>query len=201
MRAVVTVPVLSRTIVSSERVDSRTSGPRMTTPSWAARPEPTRIAVGVARPRAQGQAMTSTATDAVSAFWTEAPATSQPTSVRAAIPRTAGTNTPEMRSARRCTGALPACAAVTIAPIRASVVPSPTRVARTSRAPEVLIVPPVTSSPTPTSTGTDSPVSRASSTALAPSTTTPSTAIFSPGRTAMRSPAARSSTATRSSRR
>ena len=39
----------------------------------------------------------------------------------------------------------------------------------------------MTGSPGPTSTGTDSPVSIEASTAEAPSTTTPSVAIFSPG--------------------
>ena len=39
----------------------------MMMPSWAPRPVPTMIAVGVARPRAHGQAMISTATAAVNA--------------------------------------------------------------------------------------------------------------------------------------
>ncbi len=47
---------------------------------------------------------------------------------------------------------------------------------------------PVTVSPAVTSTGTDSPVSMLASTAEAPSTTTPSAAIFSPGRVTNRSP-------------
>ena len=67
IRPVVTVPVLSRTIVSTRRVVSRTSGPLIRMPSWAPRPVPTMRAVGVARPRAQGQAMISTATAAVKA--------------------------------------------------------------------------------------------------------------------------------------
>ena len=54
---VVTVPVLSSTTVSTLRVDSSTSGPLMRMPSCAPRPVPTSSAVGVARPRAQGQAM------------------------------------------------------------------------------------------------------------------------------------------------
>ena len=64
---VVTVPVLSSTTVSTRRVDSSTSGPLMRMPSWAPRPVPTMSAVGVARPRAHGQAMISTATAAVNA--------------------------------------------------------------------------------------------------------------------------------------
>ena len=52
---VVTVPVLSRTIVSTVCVDSRMSTPLMMIPSWAPRPVPTMIAVGVARPSAPGR--------------------------------------------------------------------------------------------------------------------------------------------------
>ena len=50
IRPVVTVPVLSSTIVSTRRVDSRICGPLMRMPSWAPRPVPTSSAVGVARP-------------------------------------------------------------------------------------------------------------------------------------------------------
>ena len=48
---VVTVPVLSSTTVSTRRVLSSTSGPLISTPSWAPRPVPASSAVGVARPR------------------------------------------------------------------------------------------------------------------------------------------------------
>ena len=64
----VKVPVLSRRIVSILRVRSRTSAEEMRIPICAALPEPTRRAVGVARPSAQGQATTSTATAAVIAL-------------------------------------------------------------------------------------------------------------------------------------
>ena len=60
----------------------------------------------------------------------------------------------------------------------------------------MLIVAPATSAPGPTSTGTGSPVSIDWSTAESPSTTTPSVAIFSPGRTTNRSPARSSSIGT-----
>ena len=69
----VTVPVLSRSIVSTRRVDSRVSGPLIRIPSWAPRPVPTSSAVGVARPRAHGQAMMRTATAAVNAACDDAP--------------------------------------------------------------------------------------------------------------------------------
>ena len=107
---------------------------------------------------------------------------------RAAIAITTGTKTPETRSASRCTGALPDCASVTSRAICASAVSAPTFVARTTSRPPALTVAPTTSSPGCFSTGTDSPVSSDWSTALAPSSTTPSVATFSPGLTTKRSP-------------
>ena len=187
---VVTVPVLSSTMVSTRRVDSRTSGPLMRMPSWAPRPVPTSSAVGVASPRAHGQAMISTATAAVNAVVAPAPAPSQNPSVATARAMTTGTKTAETRSARRCTGALPFCASVTRRAIWASWVSAPTRVARTTRRPPALTVAPVTASPGPTSTGTGSPVSSEASMAEVPSSTIPSVATFSPGRTTKRSPTA-----------
>ena len=107
MRPVVTVPVLSSTTVSTRRVLSSTSGPLMRMPSWAPRPVPTSRAVGVARPSAQGQAMMSTATAALKAAAASPVLPSQKPRVATAMAMTTGTNTAEMRSASRCTGALP----------------------------------------------------------------------------------------------
>ncbi len=199
MRPVVTVPVLSRTTVSIRRVDSRTSGPLIRMPSWAPRPVPTRSAVGVARPRAQGQAMIRTATAAVNAAVGSSVASSHPTRVPSATRSTTGTKTAETRSASRCTAALPLCASSTSRAIRASCVSAPTRVASTTSRPETLTQPPVTEEPGATSRGSDSPVSREASTADAPSVTVPSVAIFSPGRTTRRSPARSAATGTRTS--
>lgn len=53
------------------------SGPLMSSPSWAPRPVPTISAVGVARPRAQGQAMITTAMAAVSAVAADEPVSIQ----------------------------------------------------------------------------------------------------------------------------
>ena len=72
--------------------------------------------------------------------------------------------------------------------IWASTVSAPTRSARITRPPVPLTVPPITRSPGPFSTGIGSPLIIDSSTALAPSTTMPSTGTFSPGRTRSRSP-------------
>ncbi len=200
IRPVVSVPVLSRTTVSTFRVDSSTCGPRMRIPSWAPRPVPAIRAVGVARPSAHGQAMTRTETAATKAVDGSPSSTSQATKVSAARPRTRGTNTAETRSARRCTGALPSWAASTRRPIRARRVSAPTRVARTTSRPPALTVAPRTVSPGPTSTGTDSPVSIDSSTAEEPSSTAPSVATFSPGRTTKRVPGRSAETGTRCSR-
>ena len=101
MSPLVTVPVLSSTMVSTRRVDSRTSGPFSSTPICAPRPVPTSSAVGVARPRAHGHAMISTATAAVNAADGGKPAPSHAPSVAVAIAMTTGTNTPEIRSANR----------------------------------------------------------------------------------------------------
>ncbi len=54
--------------------------------------------------------------------------------------------------------------------------------------PEAFTVAPATADPELFSTGADSPVSIDSSTALAPSVTTPSAGTFSPGRIRIRSP-------------
>ena len=188
----VMVPVLSSTMVSTLRVFSSTSGPLIRTPSCAPRPVPTISAVGVARPRAQGQAMIRTLTAAANAVATPLPTSSQKARVARDSPITVGTKTAEIRSASRCAAALPFCASWTSFAIRDSWVSAPTRVARTTRRPEVFTVAPVTASPGATSTGTDSPVSIEASTAERPCSTTPSVATFSPGRTTNRSPAASS---------
>ena len=185
--------------MSTLRVDSRTSGPLISRPSWAPRPVPTSRAVGVASPSAHGQAMIRTATAAVKAAVASPVNASQPASVASESAITIGTKTAETRSASRWIGALPACASATRRPIWASAVSAPTLLTRTTRRPYVLIVEPATSAPGPTSTGTGSPVSSDWSTAEAPSSTTPSVATFSPGRTTKRSPTRSSSTGTTTS--
>ena len=52
------VPVLSNTIVVIDEIFSSTSPPLISIPYEAAIPVPTITAVGVANPRAQGQAIT-----------------------------------------------------------------------------------------------------------------------------------------------
>ena len=134
--------------------------------------------------------MMSTATAAVKAVDSPPPVPTQKPRVAAASAMTIGTKMPDTRSARRWTSALPFWASSTSRAICASWVSEPIRVARTTSRPPALTVAPTTASPGPTSTGTDSPVSMEASTAELPSSTTPSVAIFSPGRTTKRMPAA-----------
>ncbi len=101
---------------------------------------------------------------------------------------TTGTNTALTRSTSRWIGALRAWASSTSRTMRASVVSAPTAPVRTSSLPSPLIAPPVTRAPGDFATGRLSPVSRASSAVLSPSSTVPSTAMRSPGRTTTRSP-------------
>ena len=108
--------------------------------------------------------------------------------VTTAIATTAGTKTAETLSARRWIGARLRCASETILTIWASNVSEPTRSACITKLPVPFTVAPVTLLPGVFSTGIGSPVSMDSSTELEPSTTTPSTGAFSPGRTRRRSP-------------
>ncbi|MNL38852.1 hypothetical protein D3C87_1610940 [compost metagenome] len=93
-----------------------------------------------------------------------------------------------MASAMRCMGALERWARATICTICDNTVSAPTFCASITRLPWVLSVAPIRLSPGLFITGTGSPVSIDSSTALSPSRTEPSTGTFSPGRTRRRSP-------------
>ena len=154
------------------------------------------MAVGVARPRAQGQAMISTAMVVTRACVKAGagPNSIQTPKVSRASTSTAGTKTPAISSARRWIGALEPWASSTRRTIWARAVSRPTRVARKVKVPVLFSVAPMAAAPGPFSTGRLSPVSIDSSTVECPATTTPSTGTFSPGRTRSTSP-----TSTRSS--
>ena len=160
------------------------------------------IDIGVASPSAHGQAMIRTATALTRACASRGsgPKTAQAMNVMTATRTTAGTKYAETTSARRWIGARVRRASLTMRTIWASTVSAPTRSARMTRPPVPLTVPPITRSPGPFSTGIGSPLIIDSSTALEPSTTTPSTGIFSPGRTRSRSPGTTCSSGTSSSR-
>ena len=198
-RPSVSVPVLSKATVVVACASSSACASLIRMPWRAATPVPAMMAVGVARPSAHGQAITSTDTALMSAVSTPVPAASQPSNVISAKPSTTGTKTALTRSTARWMGAFAACADSTSRITRASVVSAPTAVVRSSRAPSVLMAPPVTRSPGPLATGMLSPVIRDSSTWLRPSSTSPSTAMRSPGRTRTRSPRTTASTATSAS--
>ncbi len=101
---------------------------------------------------------------------------------------TAITNQAETLSASFWIGARLRCASATIATMRASSVSEPTRSARITSEPVPLTVAPTTFEPCSFSTGIGSPETIDSSMLLRPSSTTPSTGTFSPGRTRRRSP-------------
>ena len=140
-------------------------------PFSAPLPVPTMIAVGVARPIAQGQAMmrTAIAVDRAKGRRGSGPSSIQAANVRSATTMTAGTNQPVTRSATRWIGAFEPWARSTSATICESAVSRPTRSARMTKDPDAFIVAPMTRSPGPFSTGIDSPVSIDSSTVEAPS--------------------------------
>ena len=146
------------------------------------------MATGVASPNAQGQLITKTEIPRANADPILSPSRSQTKIVTAAIAMTTGTNTPETLSATFAIGAFVAAASLTIRMICDSVVSSPTRVASQRINPDWFTVAAETASPSFLSTGMLSPVSAASFTALLPSRMTPSTGIFSPGRTTNTSP-------------
>ena len=164
-------------------------------PWRAATPVPAMIAVGVASPSAQGQAMTSTAT-AFSVATVQSPCASpQASQVTRAMTMMTGTKTSLTRSTVRWIGALAACASSTRRMMRDSVVSAPTAVARTRSKPSPLMAPAATLSSGPLATGRLSPVRCDWSMWLRPSTTVPSAASRSPARTTSRSPTASRPTA------
>ena len=89
----VSVPVLSTTTVSTRSRASSASASLIRMPASAPRPVPTMIDIGVARPKAQGQAMISTAT-ALTRAWAirgSGPNAAQAPKVTTATAITAGT--------------------------------------------------------------------------------------------------------------
>ena len=177
----VRVPVLSKATVSTAASRSRASAFRMRMPRAEARPQPTIIATGVARPMAHGQATSRTAMALSTAVPRFEAMSHQPRKVAAATSSTIGTNTPLTRSARRSIGAFWVRASSTTCWRRARTDSVATARTSTTRTPSPLRVPPMTRLPGPCSTGRGSPVNIDSSTADQPSTTSPSSGIVSPG--------------------
>ena len=103
----VRVPVLSTISVSTFSISSKPSASLINTPSRAPRPIPTITEIGVANPKAQGQAMMSTDTAATKpcAMPGGGPSVAQRMKLSKAITITVGTNHPDTRSASVCIGA------------------------------------------------------------------------------------------------
>ena len=125
----VIVPVLSSTTVSMLWAVSRASADLIRIPLLAPLPVPTIMAVGVARPSAQGQEMTRTEMPIDRANSKPYPNSSQTMTAISAMLITTGTNTPLTLSASFAIGALELVASSTSRTICASVVSSPTLVA------------------------------------------------------------------------
>ena len=121
----VTVPVLSSSTVSMRCAISRASPLLIRMPCSAPRPVPTMMAIGVAKPKAQGQAMIRTAT-ALTMAAANGAKKSQAAKVASAAASTPKVNQPLTTSARRATGAREPCAWLTSSIIRCSTVPRPT---------------------------------------------------------------------------
>ena len=100
-------------------------------PWEAPSPVPTMMAVGVARPRAQGQAMTRTEVKTRRAKGKSCPSSSQRMAARAAMLITTGTKTPATLSATLAMGAFFPWASSTKRMMRERVESSPTSVTRT----------------------------------------------------------------------
>ena len=184
----VTVPVLSSTTVSTCFAVSSASPDRMRMPFAAPSPVPVITAAGVARPSAQGQAITSTDVHTRKIKDASAPAIAHSMPAASAIPITVGTKMPATLSAVLEMGAFLPCASSTNLMIFAKTVSPPVFVTCMYKTPLPFIVPPVTEEPSVFSTGKLSPVSIDSSTPLKPLSTFPSSGMRWPAFTSRMSP-------------
>ena len=171
-RPSVSVPVLSTATVEIFAEVSRYSPPLMRMPLRAARPIPATMATGMEMTSAPGQPMTSRVRARTMSRETRPAMT--------ASRMTPGVYHREKRSMKAWVLALASCASSTRWMMRARVVSDPVPVASTCRNPPRETVPAKTRSPVVLSTGIDSPVIEASSTAPAPDRTRPSTGTFAP---------------------
>ena len=167
---------------------------------FAPNPVPTATAVGVASPRASGQAITIVEMAKVSASNNVCLITKdQNRKVIRPEPIASITRYLANRSASFCAGAFEFCAVSTSFTIWARAVSSPTFAASNLTEPDWLIDPPITSSPGFLETGIDSPVTRDSSMDVSPSMIFPSTGTLSPGLRMIMSPIFTSEVGTSSS--
>ena len=194
-RPLVRVPVLSKRTADTLCASSRATPPLIRMPFLAPTPVPTITAVGVARARLHGQAITITGIPnrhakkkALDPPGTQSEGTTPASvrinhnaKVRPERQRMTGTKIREIMSAMAWMGAFSFCASSTRFTMQARAVSAPTRVAFMWIVPCLLMVPPITSWPTDLATGTASPVSIDWSIDVAPNTISPSVGICSPG--------------------
>ena len=196
MASRVTVPVLSKTSVSTfDRVSSACKL-RTMVPLRASAPAAANMAAGVASDRAHGHVTTKTATATIKAcpgsrlhHHAHDAAAASSTPMRNGLAR---------RSAIMATCGLELDALSIKATIWANRVSAPTRSSLTRTVEFRLWLPATTISPGLRASGRDSPVNSASSTMVVPDSITPSAAKDSPGCTRTTSPAKSLRTATRS---
>ena len=184
----VSVPVLSSTTALTRAASSIAAASLNQMPCFTARPMPTIIAAGVAKPSAHGQAITNTATAFISAG-IQSPFSSQVRiKVSTAMATTVGTNTAAAWSATRAIGALLPCASESAAIMSPSRVWLPSCSARYTMLPSVINAPANTLLCSVLASGWDSPVRWLSSAQPLPRTTTPSAAMRSPWLARIKSP-------------
>ena len=167
----------------------------ISTPPRAARSVAIDTTSGIAKPRACGQAITSTVIVRITAAsgW---PTTVHTIAVIAAAPSANQNNHPAALSASRCARDDEFCASVTSFWMPARAVSSPIAVISTRTPESVATVPAITWSPSLRRTGRDSPVIIDSSMLAEPCTIRPSAGTRPPGRTTTTSPTSRSAGAT-----
>ena len=154
------------------------------------------MAIGVARPRAHGHAITRMDIAMVRLNWMSRPASIQPMNTATAMTMTVGTNTAATLSAMFATGALVPWAISIMRAIWNRTVSSPVFSILALRLPAPLTVAPYSVSPGLLSTGMLSPVSMDSLTEDSPETTVASAGTFSPGLISTMSPTASSDAGT-----
>ena len=150
-------------------------------PFLLALPDAITIASGVARPRLHGHATTNMLTKIFIANAKSLDMMHHITKAILAITRIVGTNTPLILSATFAIGAFVDVAFATSLTISETVDSLPIFSALYLIVPSKFILPAITFAPASFFTGVLSPVIKASFMCVVPSTTSPSTAIFSPG--------------------
>ena len=195
-RPSVSVPVLSKMTASISLAFSKAIRLRTSSPFRAPSAVDTATTSGIASPRACGHAMTMTVTARSIAYDSGSPSASHTTKVSAPPPSATNVSHSAARSARSCVLDFDSCASRTRSMTWERNESAPVLGDRYGQRAFSVDRPADDESPADFDTGTDSPVSRDSSTAEAPSRTSPSAGTFSPGLTTTTSPGWSSSSGT-----